>query len=111
MIFVSLPDDTRVYIEPNEMKCDKVILSEKIPKKHFLSNLFEQKVISYDRMLELVEKNGIGIKYIDQKFKTKDMLTNMVKRNWEILKHIEQPFRTDEMMMEQLNKIEQLYFI
>jgi len=98
--YVTLPDDARVYIEDMKMKCDKLILSEIKSKKYFLSDMFEQKMISYGQMLELVKKNEYALVYIDQKYRTNEMMMCAVKKNGHVLHHIDQQFRTNDMMIE-----------
>jgi hypothetical protein len=104
---VTLPDDARVIIKNNEhnkLYCDKVILSEPVQSKYFLSSMFEQKIVSYDRMSEYVKKCGYIINYVDKKYRTPEMMAYAVKNDPFLLDLVPQEFRTNEMMMDAIGK-------
>ena len=97
---VSLPDDARVVISHRKMKCNKVILSERMLIKDFISEMIEQKKLTDKSILEAVQHNGRVLKFIEQKFITYEMMLAAVKQDATALYWIEQKFRTHEILLE-----------
>jgi len=102
--YVTIPDDARVSIREKELICDRVILSERFLTEYFLSDMFEQELISYDQMLEIVKNDGHIIKYINQIFRTDDMMMEAVKSKISGFEQIPQQFRTENMMIEAVTR-------
>lgn len=75
---VQIEDDAMVYVEMNKIKCNKVILGEKEPKKKLIRRLIT--VTGNNECAEyIVKMNSYMIKYIDPKQRTEDMIICAIK--------------------------------
>src|SRR5271156_5210077 len=84
---VIIPDDARVYIEEDKMKCNKVILKEKKNKVDLLKDLFNKNL---EISLKVIKQNGNVLRFIEQEFRTNQMMMEAVRQNGNALEYIKQ---------------------
>ena len=100
---VRIDDDALIYIERNKLKCNKIILEDRMKKKVLVKKLITETLRNGhpEVIHQIIEIDGRSIKYIDQKIMTHDMMIHGVKRDGLSIRYIDQNNKNiDEIIME-----------
>lgn len=95
---VSVDPDALIYIEPNKLKCNKVILDKRMQKNRLIKKLFME--IPPEMAENIIKKNGLVLEHIPSDSKTQRLMMEAVKQNGHALKFISPCIRTNEMILE-----------
>lgn len=98
---VNIEPDAKVYIESYKIKCDKVILGERIPK----NDLIKQLIKEYDiDLVNLLKYDGLLLEFVDESRLSQNMIIESIKQNCDILFYINPKIITREILLELFSK-------
>lgn len=100
---VHVPDDAMVYVENDKLKCNKIILSERVLIKEMLKVLVKEYVRKInndvDKIIDLIVGCPVFIQWIDDNYLSEEIYCRAIARNDNVFECIDDDKITHEMRM------------